>query len=75
LTSVSLQAAVPKTQRLQLQPISASEINVGGEATQMLRVVGVNGPPPARLRLRLKIGHATGVDALETAQVDWAEPA
>jgi AP-1 complex subunit gamma-1 len=43
LTEVSLQAAVPRTQKLQLQPISASEIEVGGEATQMLRVVGVNG--------------------------------
>jgi AP-1 complex subunit gamma-1 len=43
LTNVSLQAAVPKTQRLQLQQISTTEIGPGDEATQQLRVVGVNG--------------------------------
>lgn len=43
LANVSLQAAVPKTQRLQLQQISTTEIGPGGEATQQLRVVGVNG--------------------------------
>jgi AP-1 complex subunit gamma-1 len=43
LTNVSLQAAVPKTQRLQLQQISTSDLGPGEEATQQLRVVGVNG--------------------------------
>ncbi|KAF2001706.1 Adaptor protein complex AP-1 gamma subunit [Amniculicola lignicola CBS 123094] len=69
LSGVSLQAAVPKSQKLQLQPISSSELDAGQEATQQMRVTGVNGPPPARLKLRLKIGFS-GV----TEQVDWAEP-
>jgi AP-1 complex subunit gamma-1 len=42
LSSVSLQAAVPKTQKLQLQSISSTDIAPGAEATQMLRVTGVN---------------------------------
>lgn len=43
LTGLSLQAAVPKSQKLQLQAISATELNGGAEATQLMRVVSVNG--------------------------------
>jgi AP-1 complex subunit gamma-1 len=43
LSSVTLQAAVPRTQKLQLQSISESEISPGQEATQLLKVTGVNG--------------------------------
>lgn len=43
LSSVNLQAAVPKTQKLQLQNITSSDIPIGGEVTQLLRVTGVNG--------------------------------
>jgi AP-1 complex subunit gamma-1 len=92
LSSVQLQAAVPKTQKLQLQAITSSDISPGGEATQLLRVTGVNGvsflmgditiytdirnqPPPARLRLRLRITYAIGGGQANTEQVDWSEPA
>jgi AP-1 complex subunit gamma-1 len=48
LTNVSLSAAVPKVQKLQLQAISTSDLPPGGEATQQLRVIsannGVSGP-------------------------------
>lgn len=40
---VNLQAAVPKTQKLQLQAISSSELEAGGEATQLMRVTSVQG--------------------------------
>ena len=40
ISSVQLQAAVPKTQKLQLQPISNSELDGGQEATQQMRVSG-----------------------------------
>jgi AP-1 complex subunit gamma-1 len=50
LSSVTLQAAVPRTQKLQLQSISESEISPGQEATQLLKVTGVNG---VSLSLRL----------------------
>jgi len=43
LGSVNLQAAVPKTQKLQLQAISSSELDGGQEATQQMRVTGVQG--------------------------------
>jgi AP-1 complex subunit gamma-1 len=43
LAGVAMQAAVPRSQRLQMQPISAAEIAPGAEASQQLRVLGVNG--------------------------------
>lgn len=50
LSAVNLQAAVPKTQKLQLQAISSSELSGGQEATQQMRVTSVQGvsPVPAR---------------------------
>lgn len=42
-TDVGLQAAVPKSQKLQLQGISTSELTGGQEATQQMRVVSVQG--------------------------------
>lgn len=43
LSAVNLQAAVPKSQKLQLQPISSSELGAGQDATQQMRVTSVNG--------------------------------
>lgn len=43
LSGVNLQAAVPKSQKLQLQPISSSELDMAQEATQQMRVTAVNG--------------------------------
>mgnify|MGYP003624107538 CR=1 FL=1 len=43
LSGVNLQAAVPKSQKLQLQPISTTELDAGQEATQQMRVTSVNG--------------------------------
>lgn len=43
LSAVALQAAVPKTQKLQLQPISSSELDGGSDATQQMRVVSNSG--------------------------------
>lgn len=45
-TGVSLQAAVPKSQKLHLQGISKAELDGGEEATQAMRVVGVSGVSP-----------------------------
>jgi AP-1 complex subunit gamma-1 len=46
LSAVNLQAAVPKSQKLQLQPISTTELEGGQEATQQMRVTSVNGVSP-----------------------------
>lgn len=43
LSGVNLLAAVPKSQKLQMQGISSTEIAPGGEASQAMRVVGVSG--------------------------------
>ena len=43
LSNVSLQAAVPKSQKLQLLSISSSDIGPGAEASQMMRVSGSKG--------------------------------
>jgi hypothetical protein len=43
LSNVGLQAAVPKSQKLQLLSISSTDIGTGAEATQMMRVAGCKG--------------------------------
>ncbi|KAL1842042.1 hypothetical protein VTJ49DRAFT_6112 [Mycothermus thermophilus] len=70
LSNVGLQAAVPKSQKLQLLAISSTELGVGSEATQVMRVVGCKGP----LRLKLRIGytHPTAGQVLDV--VNWTEP-
>lgn len=90
LSAVNLQAAVPKSQKLQLQPISTGELDAGQDATQQMRVTAVNGvsstlaatyrkilthlqPPPAKLRLRLKLSYAGSAGPV-SEQVDWSEP-
>jgi len=52
LSSLNLQAAVPKTQKLQLQAISSGELEGGQEATQQMRVTGVQGVSPLRCYCR-----------------------
>ncbi len=43
LSNVGLQAAVPKTQKLQLLSISSSDLAPGAEATQPMRIMGSKG--------------------------------
>lgn len=43
LSNVGLQAAVPKSQKLQLQSISSTDLTAGAEATQAMRVSGCKG--------------------------------
>ncbi|KAF4121788.1 AP-1 complex subunit gamma-1, partial [Geosmithia morbida] len=69
LTNVGLQAAVPKSQKLQLQSISSSDVGPGAEATQLMRVSGCKGP--LRLRLRISFTHPSDGPVLE--QVNWTE--
>ncbi|KAM0438918.1 hypothetical protein ACHAPT_001679 [Fusarium lateritium] len=71
LSNVSLQAAVPKSQKLQLLSISSADIGPGAEATQMMRVSGSKGP----LRLRLRIGYTHPTAGPVMDQVNWTEPA
>ncbi|KFH43258.1 AP-1 complex subunit gamma-like protein [Hapsidospora chrysogenum ATCC 11550] len=43
LSNVGLQAAVPKSQKLQLQSISSSDLGPRADATQLMRVTGCKG--------------------------------
>ncbi|KAH9224017.1 adaptin N terminal region-domain-containing protein [Leptodontidium sp. 2 PMI_412] len=71
VSNVALQAAVPKTQKLQLNAMSSAELAPGSEATQTMRITGSKGPP---LRLRLKIAYSHPSSGQITDQVDWSEP-
>ncbi|KAJ5184782.1 Armadillo-like helical [Penicillium cf. griseofulvum] len=73
-TSVGLQAAVPKSQRLQLSAISKADLEAGDEGTQSMRVTALNGGLPAKLRLRLRVTSARDGGNPVTDQVDWSEP-
>ncbi|KAJ5385151.1 hypothetical protein N7517_003062 [Penicillium concentricum] len=73
-TSVGLQAAVPKSQRLQLSAISKADLEAGDEGTQSMRVTALNGGLPAKLRLRLRVTSARDGGDPVTDQVDWSEP-
>ncbi|CAI7652394.1 unnamed protein product [Penicillium palitans] len=73
-TSVGLQAAVPKSQRLQLSAISKADLESGDEGTQSMRVTALNGALPAKLRLRLRVTSARDGGNPVTDQVDWSEP-
>lgn len=46
--SLNLQAAVPKSQKLQLQAISSAELEGGQEAQQQMRITSVQGVCPSR---------------------------
>ncbi|SPN98839.1 probable gamma-adaptin precursor [Cephalotrichum gorgonifer] len=70
LSGVGLQAAVPKSQKLQLLGISSAELGPGANATQMMRVSGCKGP----LRLRLRIGYTHPSAGQVMDQVNWSEP-
>ncbi|OTA78133.1 hypothetical protein M434DRAFT_38548 [Hypoxylon sp. CO27-5] len=70
LSNVGLQAAVPKSQKLQLMSISNSDIAPGGEATQLMRITGSKGP----LRLMLRIGYSHPSAGQVMDQVKWTEP-
>ncbi|KAJ5406780.1 hypothetical protein N7465_008064 [Penicillium sp. CMV-2018d] len=72
--SVGLQAAVPKSQRLQLSAISKADLESGEEGTQSMRVTALNGALPAKLRLRLRVTSARDGGNPVTDQVDWSEP-
>ncbi|PWN54219.1 putative golgi adaptor HA1/AP1 adaptin gamma subunit [Violaceomyces palustris] len=72
IRSINFQAAVPKSQKLQMQAISKPDVAPGSTETQAMRVMAPNG---AQIRLRLRISYAIGeaVQAIQD-QVDWSQP-
>ncbi|PPQ78711.1 hypothetical protein CVT26_005558 [Gymnopilus dilepis] len=67
-TGLSFQAAVPKSQQLQMLPMSNPNINPGAVETQQMRVVA---PVGSNVRLRLRIAYSIAGQAHQD-QVDFA---
>ncbi|EIN09524.1 gamma-adaptin [Punctularia strigosozonata HHB-11173 SS5] len=65
---LSFQAAVPKSQQLQMLPMSNSDVSVGATETQQMRVIA---PPGSSVRLRLRISFAVAGNRIQD-QVDFA---
>ncbi|CAI7589203.1 unnamed protein product [Penicillium pancosmium] len=73
-SNVGLQAAVPKSQKLQLSAISKADLDAGDEGVQTLRVTALNGALPPKLRIRFRVTSARDGGDPVTDQVDWSEP-
>ncbi|KAK0497216.1 adaptin N terminal region-domain-containing protein [Armillaria luteobubalina] len=68
VTGLTFQAAVPKSQQLQMQPMSSPHVNPGSTETQQMRVIS---PPGANVRLRLRISYTLAGRAVQD-QVDFS---
>ncbi|TFK51781.1 Adaptor protein complex AP-1 gamma subunit [Heliocybe sulcata] len=66
--SLVFQAAVPKTQQLQMLPMSNPTVNPGSVETQQMRVIA---PPGSSIRLRLRISYSSAGQAVQD-QVDFS---
>ncbi|EGF98494.1 uncharacterized protein MELLADRAFT_113519 [Melampsora larici-populina 98AG31] len=71
IMGVNFQAAVPKTQRLQMLSISNPDIMPGVVETQQLRIMY---PEGAAIRLRIRIGFNSGGESKQD-QTDFSFPA
>ncbi|KAF7982596.1 hypothetical protein HWV62_27618 [Athelia sp. TMB] len=68
VTGLNFQAAVPKSQQLQMLPMSSPDINPGATETQQMRVVA---PPESAVRLRLRISFSVNGQPVQD-QVDFS---
>lgn len=68
VTGLVFQAAVPKSQQLQMLPMSNPNVNPGSVETQQMRVIA---PPGSNIRLRLRISYTSGGTPVQD-QVDFA---
>ncbi|KAG1878591.1 adaptin N terminal region-domain-containing protein [Suillus tomentosus] len=67
-TGLNFQAAVPKSQQLQMLPMSNSDVQPGATETQQMRVMG---PPGSNIRLRLRISYTLAGQAVQD-QIDFS---
>ncbi|AOA63103.1 AP-1 complex subunit gamma-1 [Komagataella phaffii CBS 7435] len=56
ISALSLLLAVPKSQKLQLSPISTTTLQAGGSALQTFKITGAEG---SKIKLRAKLGYST----------------
>ncbi|KAF8734727.1 hypothetical protein AX14_003026 [Amanita brunnescens Koide BX004] len=67
-SGINFQAAVPKTQQLQMLPMSSSNVNSGAVETQQMRVIA---PVGSTVRLRLRISYTMNGQTYQD-QVDFS---
>jgi AP-1 complex subunit gamma-1 len=67
-TGLNFQAAVPKSQQLQMLPMSNSDVQPGTTETQQMRVIA---PPGSNIRLRLRISYTLAGQAVQD-QIDFS---
>ncbi|KAG8945593.1 clathrin associated protein complex large subunit [Tulasnella sp. 424] len=67
-SNVNFQAAVPRTQQLQMLPMSNQTVAPGATETQQLRVIA---PAGAQIRLRIRIAFSMGGEDIQE-QVDFS---
>ncbi|KAI0720900.1 Adaptor protein complex AP-1 gamma subunit [Fomitopsis betulina] len=67
VTGLNFQAAVPKSQQLQMLPMSNPDVHPGTVETQQMRVIA---PVGANVRLRLRVSYSVGGRAVQD-QVDF----
>ncbi|KAG8895980.1 clathrin associated protein complex large subunit [Tulasnella sp. 408] len=67
-SNVNFQAAVPKTQQLQMLPMSNQTVAPGATETQQLRVIA---PAGAHIRLRIRVAFTIGGENVQD-QVDFS---
>lgn len=67
-TGLNFQAAVPKSQQLQMLPMSSPDVHPGAVETQQMRVIA---PAGANVRLRLRISYTLGGRQIQD-QVDFS---
>jgi len=68
VTDLNFQAAVPKSQQLQMLPMSNPDVHPGAIETQQMRVIA---PPGSNVRLRLRISFTVSGRAVQD-QVDFS---
>ncbi|KAI0034451.1 adaptin N terminal region-domain-containing protein [Vararia minispora EC-137] len=67
-TGLSFQVAVPKTQQLQMLPMSSPDVLPGKTETQQMRIIA---PPGSNVKLRLRVSYSVDGQACQD-QVDFA---
>ncbi|KIJ65135.1 hypothetical protein HYDPIDRAFT_39766 [Hydnomerulius pinastri MD-312] len=68
VSGLNFQAAVPKSQQLQMLPMSNPDVQPGATETQQMRVIA---PPGSNVRLRLRISYTLAGQAVQD-QVDFS---
>ncbi|CAE6460566.1 unnamed protein product, partial [Rhizoctonia solani] len=65
---VTFQVAVPRTQQLQMLPMSSADVNPGSVETQVLKILA---PPGSLVKLRIRVAFAGSGGAIQD-QIDFA---